>query len=52
MKLKTKFMKNEIQTAAAKQEYQAPLLSELGNVAELTLAAAVSGSDGGAQSAN
>ena len=29
-------MKNENQTTAAKQEYQAPLLSEFGNVADLT----------------
>ncbi len=36
-RFKKKFMKNEIQTAAAKQEYQAPQLSELGKFSELTL---------------
>ena len=41
MKLKTKLMKNELHTAAAKQEYQAPQLSEFGSVTELTLAANV-----------
>lgn len=30
-------MKNEIQTAAVKQEYQAPMLSEIGSMSELTL---------------
>lgn len=40
-------MKNEVQAAAAKQEYQTPQLSELGSVAELTLAASTNtASDG------
>ena len=51
MKLKTKLMKNEIQTAAAKQEYQAPLLSDLGTLSDLTLTQGGGAVDGGAQSA-
>ena len=47
MKLKTKLMKNEIQTAAAKQEYQAPLLSEFGNLTDLTLSGTAVGTDAG-----
>ena len=46
MKSKTNLMKNEIQTAAAKQEYQAPELSELGGLTELTLATGVPNLDG------
>lgn len=40
-------MRNEIQTAAAKQEYQAPVLSEFGSVTELTLAANTAGNSDG-----
>ncbi len=39
-------MKNENQTIAAKQEYQAPVLTELGTVSDLTLNAGNSGDDG------
>ena len=46
MKLKTKFMKNEIQTAIAKQEYQVPHLTDLGSLTELTLATGVPNLDG------
>lgn len=44
---KKKLMRNEIQTAAAKQEYQAPVLSEFGSVTELTLAANTAGNSDG-----
>lgn len=44
-------MKNENQTTAAKQEYQAPQLSELGGLSDLTLGAATVGDDGVTQSA-
>ena len=43
-------MKNENQTIAAKQEYQAPVLTELGTVSDLTLAAFAAGDDGATQS--
>ncbi len=44
-------MKNENQTAApAKKEYQVPVLSEFGGIAEMTLAANVNGTDGNTQS--
>ena len=39
-------MKNENQTIAAKQEYQAPVLTELGTVSDLTLNAGTAGDDG------
>ncbi len=45
-------MKNENQTTVAKQEYQAPLLSELGGLSDLTLASNVNGSDGNTNSVN
>ena len=45
MKLKTKFMKNEIQTAIAKQEYQVPHLTDLGSLTELTLAGGAANTD-------
>ena len=45
-------MKNEIQTAAAKQEYQAPQLSEFGGLSDLTLASNSNTNDGGTQSVN
>jgi hypothetical protein len=45
-------MKTENQTTAVKQEYQVPVLSELGRLNDITLNAAASGSDGNAQSAN
>lgn len=44
-------MKNETQAVAAKQEYQAPLLSELGDLSDLTLASANAGADGNVVSA-
>ena len=39
-------MKNENQTAATKQTYQAPVLTELGTVSDLTLNTATAGDDG------
>lgn len=43
-------MKNEVQAAAAKQEYQAPQLSELGNLTDLTLNGTAPSVDGGLHS--
>jgi len=40
-------MKNENQASAAKQKYQAPVLSELGDVSVLTQTGANSNLDGG-----
>lgn len=45
-------MKTENQTTIAKQEYQAPELSELGVLSDLTLASNTNTNDGGAQSVN
>ena len=44
-------MQNELKTAAAKQEYQAPQLAEFGNLGKLTLnGEPTTNVDGGAKS--
>jgi len=44
-------MKTDNQTAAAKQEYQSPQLSELGVLSDVTLNSDHNGTDGGQLSA-